>query len=100
MLALHQLGEEGYGAAVGRLIEERTGSPASIGAIYKALDRLLAKDYLTARIGEPRAERGGRRRKEYRLTAAGEASLRKTLSDVDAMRRGSSFGVAVEASEP
>lgn len=86
LLALQRLGEDAYGAAVARVIEERTGRSVSLGAVYKTLDRLLAKDFLVARTGEPRPERGGRRRREYRLTAVGVQALETTLSGVDAMR--------------
>ena len=87
-LAMVRLGDEAYGAALTREIEERTGREVSLGATYKTLDRLDGKGFLTSRIGPPLATRGGRRRKHYRLTDPGRQALKQTLADLDAMRHG------------
>lgn len=87
-LAMVRLGDEAYGAALAREIEERTGRNVSLGAVYKTLERLDGKGFLTSRVGAPRATRGGRRRKYYRLRAAGRRALEQTLADLDAMRHG------------
>ena len=47
-----------------------------MGAVYKALDRLEDKGLVASRIGEPTPERGGRRKKHFRLSAAGQRALR------------------------
>ncbi|MEM1247258.1 MAG: PadR family transcriptional regulator [Acidobacteriota bacterium] len=88
MLSLHRLGERGYGAAAAREIEERTGRTVSLGAVYKTLQRLSDKGLLDSKIGAPEKRRGGRRRKEYRLTGLGQAELQSTLADLDSMRSG------------
>ena len=85
-LAMSRLGEDAYGASLARVIEDRTGRSVSLGAVYKTLERLGAKGYCESEIGEPRAERGGRRRKHYRLTKTGQFALERTLADLDALR--------------
>ncbi|MEO1088358.1 MAG: PadR family transcriptional regulator [Acidobacteriota bacterium] len=88
VLALVRLGSDAYGAAVAREIEERTQRQISLGAIYKTLERLGAKGYISSQVGSPLAERGGRRRKYYALTAAGAETLDRSLQDIDALRHG------------
>lgn len=88
VLAMVRLGSGAYGAALAREIEDRTRRTISLGAIYKTLDRLGSKGYLSSEIGPPLSERGGRRRKYYALTAAGEAALERSLQDIDSLRQG------------
>src|SRR5579864_1587851 len=76
LLALVRLGPEAYGATILREIEQRTGRRLSIGAVYVTLRRLESKGFVISRIGEPTAERGGRRKKHIALRPAGERSLR------------------------
>ena len=59
-----------------RDIEERTGRRVSPGAIYTGLQRLERRELVTSWLGEPTAVRGGKRKRYYRLEAAGRESLR------------------------
>jgi DNA-binding PadR family transcriptional regulator len=88
LFALIELGDDAYGAAVGRAIEARTGRDVSAGAVYTALDRLEARGLVTSRVGEPTAERGGRRKKHYRLEPSGAAELRRSVDLMRAMSEG------------
>ena len=83
LFALVDLEDDAYGASIGRAIERRTGRQVSAGAIYTALDRLMKRELVRAEVGEPTAERGGRRRKYYRLEPAGAVALSRS---VDVMR--------------
>ena len=87
-LAVVRLGSDAYGAALARKIEERTQRQISLGAIYKTLERLGSKGYVSSRVGSPTSVRGGRRRKYYELTAVGERVLERSLRDIDSMRQG------------
>jgi DNA-binding PadR family transcriptional regulator len=78
LLALQAAGREAYGVEIRRLIEERAGRSASPGAIYTALDRLERRGLVSSRLGEPTAQRGGKRKRYYRLEAAGETLLRES----------------------
>ncbi len=76
MLALARLEDQGYGAAVKREIEGRTGRGASIGAVYATLGRLEDKGLLAHEISAPTPVQGGRARKLYRLTELGQEAVR------------------------
>ena len=88
LFALLELEEDAYGAAIGRAIEERTGRRVSAGAVYTALNRLSTRGLVTARVGEPTAERGGRRRKYYHLEPAGALELNRSVDLLRSMSEG------------
>jgi len=88
LFALVELEDEAYGASIGRAIEARTGREVAAGAIYTALDRLAARGLVTARVGEPTPERGGRRRKYYRLEPAGAVELSRSVDVIRSMSEG------------
>jgi PadR family transcriptional regulator, regulatory protein PadR len=76
LLAVLRLGDAAYAIPVREEIEVRTGRSVARGALYTALERLESKRYLRSRMGEPLAERGGRPRRYYTVTATGLAALR------------------------
>src|SRR4030095_14192189 len=81
LTAAARLGDEAYGAAIRQEIEEATGAPCSIGALYTTLDRLERKGLIKTWRGDPTPERGGRPKRMVRVTAAGTraaASFYKT----------------------
>jgi DNA-binding PadR family transcriptional regulator len=88
MFALVELKGDAYGAEIGREIERRTGRQVSAGAVYTALDRLAARGFVTSEVGTPLPERGGRRRKYYRLEAAGAGELTRSLDVIRSMSQG------------
>jgi DNA-binding PadR family transcriptional regulator len=85
LLAVAQLSGDGYGLTIRREIEERTGRQVSVGAIYATLLRLEEKGYVGSRQGESTARRGGRAKRHYRLTRAGERALATTREMLDRM---------------
>lgn len=88
MLALARLGDHAYGVTIRQEIEQRTGRPVSIGAIYATLGRLGDKKLVSFRTSDPLPVQGGRSRKYFRLTAQGERALRHSASMLDRMREG------------
>ena len=88
LLAVARLGGDGYGMTIRREIELRTGRAVSIGAVYATLDRLEKKGYLSSRVGEPTAQRGGRARRHFRLEDAGVRALWRTQRMLASMWRG------------
>ncbi len=88
MLAVARLGEDAYGAAIRREIEDRTGRPVSIGAVYATLGRLGDKSYVSFRSSQPLPVQGGRSRKYCLLTREGEAALRRSASMLTRMMEG------------
>ena len=75
LLALLRLGDDAYGVPIRDEIEERTGRVISPGAIYTALDRLETRGLVRSRLGDPTPERGGKRKRHYRLTARGASAV-------------------------
>jgi PadR family transcriptional regulator, regulatory protein PadR len=88
LLAVMRLGDNAYGITVRREIESATGRDLSIGAVYATLVRLEAKSFVTSYAGEPTAERGGRAKRYFRVTADGKGALRNTHEAIQKMRAG------------
>jgi PadR family transcriptional regulator, regulatory protein PadR len=83
-----RLEDDAYGAAIRQEIHRRSGRDVSINAVYTTLDRLERKGLLRSWVGEPTAQRGGRRRKCYTLRPAGTAALRLAYQTVTSMAVG------------
>src|SRR5215212_4689852 len=79
LLALVRLGDDAYGVAVQREITARTSRAMSFGTVYTTLGRLEDKGLIASRLGEPTAERGGRRKKYFDIRPAGRRALRESL---------------------
>ncbi|HEY7449664.1 MAG TPA: PadR family transcriptional regulator [Vicinamibacterales bacterium] len=84
LLAVVHLGEDAYGMTVRREIESRTGRNLSIGAIYATLERMGAKGLVSSYTGEPTAQRGGRAKRHFHVTAEG---LRALKTSQDALKK-------------
>lgn len=88
LLAILQLDREAYAVPVREVLETRTGRPVARGALYTALERLEAKGCLRSRMGDPSAERGGRARRYFSVTARGMAALKATHAAFASLTRG------------
>src|SRR5882724_2854037 len=78
MLALIRLGENAYGVPISEELEKRSGREVAIGSVYAALERLEDKGFVTSELGEPTAERGGRAKRYFRVSARGLREVRET----------------------
>jgi len=78
LLALSQLRTPPYGNAIRREIEARTGREIAVGAVYATLARLSDKGLVRFTLSAPEPIPGGRARKCFRLTAAGDRALRNS----------------------
>jgi DNA-binding PadR family transcriptional regulator len=81
-------GEEAYGVTIREVMEERTRRSISSGAVYTALDRLREQGLVASWIGEPTPERGGRRKRLYRLEVAGLQALDRSARLFEDMSQG------------
>jgi PadR family transcriptional regulator PadR len=88
MLAVARLSDEAYGAAMRREIEERTGRPVSIGALYATLSRLEEKGLVALQASDPEPGQRGRPRKYCRLTPRGEEAVRHSADMLRRMMEG------------
>ena len=75
LLTVAVLNGRGYGVGIAEEIESRTGRPASLGAVQIVLKRLEEKQLVASEFGEATAVRGGKRKRFYRITAAGSHTL-------------------------
>ena len=78
LLAVLRLGDEAYAVPILEQIERQAGRRVARGALYTALDRLEAKGCLRSRLGEPLAERGGRARRYFTVTASAVRALKQS----------------------
>jgi DNA-binding PadR family transcriptional regulator len=91
LLAIVRIGAAAPGAEVRREIEAVGGRRVSIGAVHTTLLRLEDKGLLDSHLSEPEPVRGGRARKVYRLTAAGERMLSQSASALSRMLHGAGW---------
>ena len=63
LLAVLRLGDEAYAVAIVDEIGERTGRQVRRAAVYTALQRLETKGLVSTWLGDARAERGGKARR-------------------------------------
>ncbi len=85
LLAVLRLGENAYGVPVRQDIEKRTGRSLTVGALYRTLDRLEDKGYVTSWFSDPIPERGGRSKRYFRVEPVGVRALRQSRAQLAAM---------------
>jgi PadR family transcriptional regulator PadR len=83
LLVLAACGEEAYGVVIWEQLQQQTGRSITISAVHATLYRLEEKGYLSSQLGGATAERGGRRKRFFALTALGS----KALLEIQAMRQ-------------
>ena len=82
LLTVAVLYDGAYGVAITDELDRQTGRSVSISAVHAALHRLEEKGMLKSTMGEATAERGGRRKRLFTVTALGS----RALHDIRAMR--------------
>lgn len=88
MLGILRLKDEAYGMTIRQELQKTANRVASLGAVYTTLDRLEDKGLLVSWIGEPTEERGGRAKKYFQVTGAGERALKRSLASTESMKAG------------
>jgi len=78
LLALLRVGEDAYGVRIAEAIEDATKREVMLASVYAALERLQTKGFVSSQLGEPTAERGGRAKKYFHITAPGLRQVRET----------------------
>lgn len=74
LLTIASLGDDAYGVSIKESLDERASRKISIGALHSTITRLEEKGLIRSTMGEPTAERGGRRKRYFQLTHAGKVS--------------------------
>ena len=88
LFALLRLEDGAWGVPIRREIEKRTGRQVSAGAVYTALARLERRGFVASWLGESTPQRGGRRKRCYRMEAPGRAALSRSYRALAEMAHG------------
>ncbi|MBA2303651.1 MAG: helix-turn-helix transcriptional regulator [Acidobacteria bacterium] len=88
LLSLLRLGNGTWGAAMRRDIQERIGRELPVSVVYVTLQRMEKKGMVKSYVGEPTAERGGRRRRHYLIDTRGEQALGRSYRTLRKMCEG------------
>ena len=83
LLLVAILDGEGYGVTVSQALEEHTGRVVTFGTVHNTLIRLEEKGFVQSELGGATAERGGRRKRLFRMTALGS----RALQDIQQLRQ-------------
>lgn len=77
LLMVAILDGEAYGVTVSQALEEHTGRIVTFGTVHNTLIRLEEKGFVRSELGGATAERGGRRKRLFRVTALGGRALQE-----------------------
>lgn len=75
LLAVAVFTPEAYSVVIAEDLEQQTGKTVTTGAVHAALQRLENKGLVSSQMGEATAERGGRRKRIFKVTVAGSRIL-------------------------
>ncbi|MBT82295.1 MAG: PadR family transcriptional regulator [Alteromonadaceae bacterium] len=85
LLAILKLDDQAYGTTIRQLLHDSIQRDVSIGALYTTLTRMEDKGLLTSAMGEATAERGGRAKKYFQVTAEGQAAVKRSRQALQTM---------------
>ncbi|KYG83500.1 PadR family transcriptional regulator [Roseivirga echinicomitans] len=77
LLVVGVLFPEAYGLNIREEIINQTKRKVAIGAVHSALSRLDEKGFLESELAEGTHERGGRRKRLFKITASGKQALER-----------------------
>jgi DNA-binding PadR family transcriptional regulator len=75
--------DEAYGVTITGKYRELTHQPISLSAVHTVLRRLEKKGFVDSHMGGATRERGGRRKRIFRITSYGQ----KILHDIQIQRQ-------------
>lgn len=78
LLMVALLGEEAYGVSITEQLKSQANRRITLSATHAVLHRLEEKGFVKSKMGGASTERGGRRKRLFRITAYG----RNTLEDL------------------
>ena len=96
LLAVLRLEDEAYAVPIRALVLEEAGVALSRGTIYVTLERLERKGYVASWFSDPRAVRGGKARRLFRLKPPGLAALQAARRAVDRLAAGTVVAAPLE----
>ena len=88
LLAILRVGDAAYGVPIAREIEDTGGRPVVRASVYTVLDRLEDRGLVASSVGQPTAERGGRSKRFFKVTAKGLRAVQQTQRALTALWHG------------
>lgn len=88
LMALLRMDGAGSGIDLRAELQERTGRDVLPGAVYTIMERMRDRGLVTSYTGEATPQRGGRRRKYYRIAPSGKRALAVAYRQVERMADG------------
>ena len=85
LLAVPVLAGQAYGVTIANELRNRTSRPISLSSVHIALYRLEEKGFVQSELGGATTARGGRRKRLFTITAAGQntlAEIRQVRNDL------------------
>ena len=77
LLTVGVLYDDAYGVAIVEEIERQTERAVHISAVHSALHRLEEKGFVSSRMGGATQERGGRKKRLFAVSLAGQKALKE-----------------------
>ena len=75
LTAVYLLRGQGYTVNITEKVDELAGRRVLIGGVFTALGRLQNRGLVTSRLTTPTKERGGKAKRYFKITPAGERAL-------------------------
>lgn len=75
LLAVVRLGDDAHGLVIRADVSARTQHDYSVGAVYTTLQRLEDKGFVSSRLTDPLPIRGGRSRRQFKISATGKRAV-------------------------
>ncbi|MEQ9425430.1 MAG: helix-turn-helix transcriptional regulator [Cyclobacteriaceae bacterium] len=75
LLIVVAIPDDAYSVSIADTIKDKTGRKPAHSVVHTALYRMEEKGFVKSEMGEATAERGGRRKRMYKITAAGMKAL-------------------------
>ncbi|HEX7013870.1 MAG TPA: helix-turn-helix transcriptional regulator [Cyclobacteriaceae bacterium] len=85
LLTVAALMDTAYSVAICDELSSHTGRRVKLGVVHASLNRLEEKGLVKSRLGEATKVRGGKRKRFYELTVAGQAALVRAKSMRDSL---------------
>lgn len=80
LTAVVACGDNAYSMVIHEKTIELARRQIRLAAVYITLERMMDKKYLKSWLGDPTPERGGKAKRFYRLTAAGQNVLEEATT--------------------
>ena len=78
LLIIGVIKDDAYGVTITQMLEKETGRAVDFSTVHTTLKRLEEKGFVKSAMGGATAERGGRRKRYFSITAYGFKTLRES----------------------